>query len=159
MLFVVCSMSLLAVLGWYSQSGRIIWGAALLGLGAATVLVAAYFSDQAAVLELNGWKRSYVHRKGSGVEVLRPAAVSQMYSLLLLFGPSSCVVAAATGLAPSSFLLFSGIVFWSSKLASPFFERSRSDNEISIMTRTVAFCSLLLSLLVGLLAGKGIELF
>jgi len=105
--FLVCvEMSLLAVLGVYTQfADRIVFETALLGFIPALLVSSSLIARYVNVFEEAGWKRSYLHQKKNGKEVLRPGGISRLFATLLIVGPAICFALGTLGWLPQGFIL------------------------------------------------------
>ena len=152
----VVSMTLLAILGVYTQSYSIsssivpIFG--VLGFVPGCLLASAYFAKYAEVFEKAGWRRSYAKAKKDGETVLRPASLARLYSLPFVLGPGLPVAVAPLGILPYSFLLCAAAFWKAPDLLEGFFQKSLTDVQVGVRTITLAAGMSIVVLLAGLFA-------
>lgn len=127
----IVEMSLLSLLSVYSQLelGTIAfhWEYCILGFVPACSLAAAYIARYSYVFLNAGWQRSKEVEHPKKGRIVRPAGLSQLFSLLLLLGPALPVALSPLGLFPASFLLIAFAFFPIPKLCQSFLEGSMAD--------------------------------
>ncbi|HQH27457.1 MAG TPA: hypothetical protein PLP17_08685 [Oligoflexia bacterium] len=140
---VVLEMSLLALLGIYSQSyahsSEVIWQRAAIGFVPGLTLASSLVAKYAPVFQKAGWVRK-IEKAGQSKITARPGSLSTLFSLLLLSGPAVPVSLAPLPHAgfPTPFLICAAAFYFIPKLAQAFLESTASDAEIAVKCTNLA---------------------
>jgi len=153
----VFSMSLLALLGIYTQSYSVEAGLnplyAVFGFVPACLLASAYVAKYSFLFEKASWKRNKEKINKDGEILIRPAGLARLYSLLFIAGPGIPVAIAPLGILPHSFLICA-LGFWKAPdLLDGYLKKTMSDVEVGIKTITLAALMALLVFIAGLFSG------
>jgi len=154
-LALILQMSLLAVLGVYSQQDRLIYSALVLGIVPAFILSASITARQAKVLEARGWKRSVekeIQTKKGPKQLVRPLGTARLFSLLLIVGPALVIALTLFQLLPQPFILTALILFSTPKIAASFLKDSSLDCEIADKLLMLTAFSHILMLVLGVIS-------
>ena len=147
----ITRMTLLAILGAYSQFPELIWAVGILGFIPGSFLAASLVARHAEIFTLNGWRRERIVTKKSGEELLRPGLLSQLYGFLLILGPLMAIVLVPLNALPQTFFLAVVPIYFMPGLASGFLERLRSDRMTGLKTLNLALVASVLVLAAGIL--------
>jgi len=144
MLAYITLMSVLAVIGVYSQLGGLYFSSFILGGIPSLALVSAVFADNSKVFLDSKWRRNKQKLKKNGEQVL-PAELTQVFTMLLIIGPMLSVALTPLGVFPSSFLLVGVAFIWIPSIAKAFLDGSSPDKLLANKSLKVsALVSLLL---------------
>jgi hypothetical protein len=149
----IVRMSILPILGTFSQYSLIVPAVAVMGFVPAGFLAASVVARHADVFIRAGWHRSReVTKKKTGEKLLRPGALTQLYTGALVIGPVLGAALAPIGYLPSPFLLCAVPLYFMPTLANGFMECFYSDEVIAGRTLILAAFAAVISLVSGLLA-------
>jgi len=144
---------LLSVLGEYSQRLAIYPAvSAFLGLVPGLMLSAALVVENASVFEKAGWNRIRLVTDRKGEVKKRPAKLSTLFSLLLIFFPALAVVMSfpPLSLISSVYCLAVIVLAYTPKLAQAFYEGTKTDREVFDSTVKLTGWMVILLVLLGL---------
>lgn len=149
---IVARMTLLPILGAYSQFPAVVFQAAILGLIPGGILAAAFIATHADILEQGGWVRSFTHTNKKGEVSERPGGVTRAYVLMLLLGPTLPVAVLPFTPMPAPFILSALPLGRAPVLCQQFASKTVPDSITARQTTKLAAWATVLVLLLGMAA-------
>jgi hypothetical protein len=153
----MCIFSLAGILTQrYDSDPNLRWEYMVFGFVPGFVLAASFVARYAQVFANNGWKKSKKVTKKKGEVIVRPAGLTQIFSLILVTGPAIPTMLTPFNHFPTPFLLAATAFYSIPKILENFLHQHESNATIGLKTANLALGMTFIVFAAGLLVRLGI---